>query len=70
MKLKIMIDGVLYDMPDTIVPDGWDECVNCEDCFLSYRKCNQLCYRVFMERKRRAKNQQQGESDHGSNHQA
>ena len=79
MNIQVTIDGVQFPLWEAEVTEDWLDSTNCEDwldstnceeCFMNPCYCSDLCHRAYLERKRRAKNQQQGESDHGSNHQA
>ena len=70
MNIQVTIDGVQFPIFESEVTEDWLDSTNCEECFMNPRYCSDLCHRAYLERKRRAKNQQQGESDHGSNHQA
>jgi heterodisulfide reductase subunit C len=53
MKVKIVIDGVQYDMPDDMISENWWRCTNCSACFLRYVNCANLCQRVFLEKTKR-----------------
>ena len=53
MKVKILIDGVSYDMPDDMVSENWWKCHNCAACFLRDVSCSDLCMRVFLEKTKR-----------------
>ena len=53
MKVKILIDGVLYDMPDDLISENWWKCQNCAACFLRDVSCGGLCIRVFLEKAKR-----------------
>lgn len=53
MKVKILIDGVSYDMPDDLISENWWKCQNCAACFLRDVSCGGLCLRVFLEKAKR-----------------
>lgn len=52
-KIKISVDGVLFDMPEVEKPTEWQACAKCHECFLNPLYCSDLCHRVYMEELKR-----------------